>query len=179
MTPNPENTEDEAFLLEITESQTLLKAYVWKMVGNAHHVEDVLQNTNIVLWQKRMEWDPETPFLKWAYRVAYFQTKAFLRDRAREKKRFVFNDDLLDSLAKDTPRFQDSQDLMDALGQCLSKLDQGKRSLLLKRYEDGSNVETMANDAGYKPNALSQLLRRLRSKLSDCITHQLKATPSW
>lgn len=178
MPQTPQTSEDEAFLLEITESQTPLKAYIWKMVGNAHHVEDILQNTSVVLWQKRMDWDPETPFLKWAYRVAYFQTKAFLRDSAREKKRFVFNDALLDALAKDTPCFDSSEHLLDALGQCLSKLDQTKRSLLLKRYEADSNVEALATQAGYTPNALSQLLRRLRTKLSDCIAHQLKATPS-
>ncbi|WP_018968571.1 sigma-70 family RNA polymerase sigma factor [Rubritalea marina] len=165
---------DQSFVSEISEAQSALRSYILKLTGNHHTAQDVLQETNIVLWQKRMDWDPTTTFLKWAYRVAYFQTKAHFRDQSREQQRLTFNDSLLDLLAKDEPQYDTEAPLQDALDHCLSKMDEEKRRLLLRRYQPDSSVEELAEETGQSANTLSQSLRRLRTKLSQCIRNQIQ-----
>ncbi|WOO39382.1 sigma-70 family RNA polymerase sigma factor [Rubellicoccus peritrichatus] len=167
---------DAGYVIEISESQIPLRSYIWKFVGNRHDTDDILQNTNIILWEKRMDWDPETVFLKWAYRIAYFQVKAHFRDRGREQKRLRFDDSLLDLLAHDEPHMFSSTKLFEALDTCLGKMETTKRELLVRRYEGSTSVEDLAKEKGYSANTLSQILRRMRSRLSDCIQLQLNTS---
>ena len=165
---------DVAFIAEISEAQTPLRAYILKLVGNHHAAQDILQETNIILWKKRMDWDPSTVFLKWAYRVAYFQTKAHFRDQSRERQRLAFSDSLLELLSQDEPQFQSEAQIHQALDRCLSKMDADKRDTLMQRYDGCQSVESIAEQLGQSPNTLSQSLRRLRSKLSRCIENQIE-----
>ncbi|MEO0795570.1 MAG: sigma-70 family RNA polymerase sigma factor [Verrucomicrobiota bacterium] len=174
MRPDPTNGDlDEAFVIEISEAQTPLRSYIWKLVGHRQDVDDILQKTNVIIWKKRMDWDPETTFLKWAYRIAYFQVKAHFRDNGRERSRLQFDDSLIDLLAKEEPHFSSSNELLDALDTCLGKMDGERRDLLIRRYEGDLSVEALAEKSGRSANGLSQMLRRSRSQLSDCIHRQL------
>jgi RNA polymerase sigma-70 factor (ECF subfamily) len=164
---------DETFIAEISDAQTPLRAYIFKLVGNHHATQDILQEANVILWKKRMDWDPSTPFLKWAYRVAYFQAKAHFRDQSREKQRLTFSNELIELLAQDEPHFTLEVQLHEALDHCLSKMEETKRSVLIQRYKGKESVEDIAEKVGLSPNTFSQNLRRLRSKLSTCIKNQL------
>ncbi len=164
---SPSNNDlDQAFVLEITEAQSRMRAYIGKLLAFGSATDDVLQKSNLVIWDKREQWDPETPFLKWAYRICYFQVKAHIRDAGREK--LVFTDSLLDTLANEHPSADAPQSQLEALRHCLTKMDPDKRSLLLERY-NGEKVEDLAARHNKKPNALSQTLRRLRIELMHCI----------
>ena len=174
--PEGDDYLNEAFVAEISESQLPLNAYILKLVGNYHHAKDILQETNLVLWKKRMDWDPETPFLKWAYRVAYFETKSYFRDQKREKVRLCFNDELLDLLSQDHPDEENNIEIKEALESCLQKIAPEKRTALLERYKGDHSVEELADRLGKTPNAFSQTLRRLRTNLSQCIQTQLSTS---
>jgi len=93
---------ESAFVIEIAQSQPMMRSYLAKLLANSISTDDVLQEANKILWIKRADWDPETAFLKWAYRICYFQAKAFLRDAKRE--RLVFREDLFEVLAAEEPR---------------------------------------------------------------------------
>jgi len=122
-----------------------------------------------------MDWDPETVFLKWAYRIAYFQVKAHFRDHGRSPDKYYFDEQLLELLAAEEPRFSAQGHLLDALDLCLEKMDEKKRELLMSRYEKRHTVEEIAENQGYSPNGLSKMLSRLRSSLSICIEQQTQA----
>lgn len=169
---------DEDFIREITQSQTALRSYIRKLVGDRVQCDDILQETNLVIFKKRMDWDPTTVFLKWAYRVAYFQTKAHFRDQARANKRLVFSEQVMETLAEESPVFETDGELRAALDCCLGKIETKKRQLLLSRYDQNTSLESLAVKEGCTPNALSQLLRRLRATLSRCIRAQMNSLPS-
>ena len=61
--------QDSRFVNELTKAQTKMRAYIAKLLGNSPATDDVLQECNKLLWIKRKDWDPDTIFLKWAYRV--------------------------------------------------------------------------------------------------------------
>ncbi len=163
--PDPELN----FITAITDSQSQMRCYIAKILSNAPATDDVLQEANKVLWAKRDEWQQDTPFLKWAYRVCFFQAKAYLRDRSRE--RLVFDEDLVELLATDEVEYSDT-DLQRALAACLAKASDTARELLVRRYVEGDSVKSLAERLALSPNALSQKLRRYRYQLQVCIENQ-------
>lgn len=162
---------DSEFVNEIARSQPMMRAYLAKLLANSSLTDDVLQEANKVVWNKRADWDPETTFLKWAYRICYFQAKAYLRDVSRE--RLVFREELFDVLADEHPRDEAVGPREQALSGCLKKLDQKNRKLVLRHYEPDGNLGEIAEDLGVPVNTLSQRLRRLRIQLHDCIQRTL------
>ena len=168
--PTPDT--ESLFVAELTKAQVKMRIYLAKLLANSPSTDDVLQECNKVLWVKRKDWDSETIFLKWAYRVCYFQVKAYFRNQSREK--LVFNDELLDILGKEDPDQNNPKDREIAMNQCLGKLDNQDRSLLLERYQGELGVVQLAQREGISPNTLSQKLLRLRHQLLICIQANLK-----
>ena len=168
--PTPDT--ESLFVSELTKAQVKMRVYLAKLLANSPSTDDVLQECNKVLWVKRNDWDPETIFLKWAYRVCFFQVKAYFRNQSREK--LVFNGELLDLLGKEEPDDSATKERQEAMNKCLQKIDSHQRNLLLERYQGEVSVEKLANREGMQPNTLSQKLLRLRHQLLICIQSNLK-----
>ena len=149
-----------------------MRIYLAKLLANSPSTDDVLQECNKVLWVKRSDWKPGTIFLKWAYRVCFFQVKAYFRNQSREK--LVFNDELLDLLGSEEPDNSAPKEREEAMNKCLDKIDSQERSLLLERYQGEMSVEQLAKREGLQPNTLSQKLLRLRHQLQVCIQANIK-----
>ena len=160
------------FVAELTKAQTKMRIYLAKLLANSPSTDDVLQECNKVLWVKRDDWDPETIFLKWAYRVCFFQVKAYFRNQSREK--LVFNDELLEIMGREEPDLATPKEREVAMNQCLHKLDVHERSLLLERYQGELSVDQIAKREGIPANTLSQKFLRLRHQLLICIQSNLQ-----
>ncbi|MFD2255111.1 sigma-70 family RNA polymerase sigma factor [Luteolibacter algae] len=154
----------------IVQHQRDLKHYILSLLPDAALAADVLQETNLVLWNKADEYDRGRPFLPWALTIAWFQVKAARRDSARDIH--VFDDDLLETLAAES-EIPDGELMEKALEHCLGKLSAPQRKLILARYQPGASVQEMAADFSQTPNALSLGLLRIRNALKSCIEQQL------
>lgn len=166
------------FVRQITRAQRPLHAFILSLVWNPGEAEDILQETNLVLWEKSELFDSSRPFLPWAMRFAQFQTLAWLK-RRRRAERVVFDDDLARLLAEETvteePLFEARRT---ALGTCLQKLRPDQRELIARRYEPEASVSKMAEVGGISPKAVSDRLRRIRQTLLECIRRTL-AEEAW
>lgn len=160
------------FVSEVTAAQPKMRSYIAKLVANASSVDDILQESNRVLWEKREDWQEGTVFLKWAYRVCYFRVKSWRRDHAREK--LVFSDDLLETLAQEEP----GDDLMsrreEGLKHCLKKLSRDQHDAVKSYYDPSVSVSELARERKLAPNTLAQQLRRIRQRLHLCIESHLE-----
>ncbi len=146
----------------------MLYAYIVSLVRNPTDADDVLQETNLVLWRKAGEFDATRPFLPWALRIAQFQVMAQLKKYRRSK--LVFDDDLLKLIADEgIEEFADTDPRRMALAGCLQKLPDAQRVLVAERYEPGGSVNSMAEMRRTTPKALSEMLRRIRHSLMLCI----------
>jgi len=167
--------ESAEFVTQITRSQRQLHAFILSMVWNPADADDVLQQTNLVLWEKAAEFDGSRPFLPWAMRFAQLQTLAWLKQRQRQQQRFVFDGDLArllaDEAAADEPAFEARRH---ALALCLQKLRPEQRELIARRYEPEASVKALAEAGGTTPKAVSDRLRRIRRTLLDCIEQTLR-----
>ncbi len=157
----------------ITRHQAVLYAYVLSLWPDQARADDVLQETNLVLWRKAAEFDTSKPFMPWACKIAWFQVKAARRDAARDKH--VFNSELVDLLAaEDDSNLETTTALDHALRDCLEQLPEDKRELILRRYQPESSVNEMAATRNLSPGALSGQLHRIRLSLENCVEGKLQ-----
>lgn len=163
--PVPPSAE---FIAQVTRAQRALHAFILSMVRNAADADDVLQESNIVLWRKAAEFDPAREFMPWALRVAQLQSLAHLKKRQRAK--VSFDEELLATIAEEAiAEVAEADARRVALAGCLQKLDDEQRALVAQRYEPGGSVNEMAEERGTSPKALSEMLRRIRHTLMVCI----------
>ena len=173
----PENTKvqpfpDDRFITAFTESQSALRGYCAASIGNSEDSRDVFQKVCLVLWKKVGDWDPETPFLKWAFAVARFEILAYVRDRSRD--RLVFDEDVILAMTSTSEKLAQSQsDRIDALEQCLAKLKPDHREALTAHYVKGYNFQEIAELQNRGLSAIKVMMMRLRQSLGKCIETQL------
>tara|TARA_R110002096_G_scaffold16106_59_gene55392 strand:+ start:6164 stop:6682 length:519 start_codon:yes stop_codon:yes gene_type:complete len=167
---------DREFVFQLTDWQNRLFGYLVTLLGNTHDARDVLQETNLVLWQKIEEYDSDTNFGAWSKKCAYFQALAFLRDRKRD--RHIFDDDLLTRFAEEEPEHSDEEERDLALRDCLSQLPDQQREIISERYRRNTPVRQVAKIFGKKENAMKVSLMRIRQSLFRCIESKLEASAS-
>lgn len=167
---NSEETEN--FVQLLTAHQSMLYAYIRSLLPDSQAVQDVLQETNMVLWRRSAEFEVGSNFVAWACKVAYYQVLAFYRDNKRDS--LVFNVELVSMLAKQNEeKLAGSHDLQRVLSRCLSKLPEQSRRLIQQRYASGGSVQTIAAEQGRSVGAVSQTLYRIRQLLQECVQKTL------
>lgn len=152
------------------------------MLGNDTHAEDVLQDTNVYIWQNIGHYDPaKGEFIAWATTMATFQVRRFRRDAERERARLVYDTDVFDALAQilaaPAPAGEGETDrtlrLHQALHECLKKLDPDDLELVRRRYYRDEPFEALANFFHATAGALRVRVCRLRTALNNCITGKM------
>jgi RNA polymerase sigma-70 factor (ECF subfamily) len=144
------------------------------LIHNAADAEEVLQETNVVLWRKFDDYEPGTSFESWACRVAYFEALKYRERIARQRR--VFGAKLVETLAVEAEEVADEfDDRRDALEGCLTKLRDVDRTLVLRRYQPGATTRGLAETMGRSPQGTRKSLHRIRRTLLECIERTLAA----
>ncbi|MEP3479644.1 MAG: sigma-70 family RNA polymerase sigma factor [Fuerstiella sp.] len=156
------------FVQLLTSHQSRLYAYVLSLLGNRTQAEDVLQETNAVLWRKANDFELGTNFGAWMLKVAYFQVMAHRRRLTRD--RLIFDDDLVQDIAEDAARQCERQEEQQRrLGDCIRKLSQRYQQLIRRRYTEGATLKSIAAQSGQSENSTKQALFRARAALIKCV----------
>lgn len=171
---NDPNSEPPSlrYLELVTQSQRTLYGVLWSLLRDPHDVEDVLQETNAVLWQKAHQFDESREFMPWALKIAQLQVLAFRK--RQQRSRLVFDERLVAALVDQSVQDAEmGEPRRRALAECLRKLADEHRRLITRRYEPGGSVNELAAEQGKAPKAVSEMLRRIRASLLDCIERTL------
>ncbi len=57
--------------------------YIYTLVHISTDSDDLLQQTNLLLWKKHLEYKLGTNFMAWACRIAFFNVQNFLESKGR------------------------------------------------------------------------------------------------
>ncbi|MEZ5948724.1 MAG: sigma-70 family RNA polymerase sigma factor [Planctomycetaceae bacterium] len=165
---------DEQFVALVARHQLPLTAFLRTLLRAHADVDDVLQETNLVLWRKRAEYDIERPFATWACRIAQLQVLSLLKSRG-QKTHVSLSEQLLEELA-DASRQQIEQAdrRYEELRRCVQKLPASQQSLLRSRYQQNISVADLAQKHGRTPQALAMMLYRMRNLLKECVERALR-----
>lgn len=161
----------DAFVQSLTKAQLGLLRYITALVGDPEAANNILQNTNLLLWKKADEFEPGTNFDAWATKVAYWQVKAYCRDRGRD--RHVFGDMLVEQLADRAGQLEDIDQTVGLLRKCLKKLHEKDRELVALRYDNAFSVQQLSSRLGRSPSAIKGALLRARRSLRACVERHM------
>src|SRR5882757_955755 len=162
------------FIGMLTDHQVDLLAFILSSLGDYSDTLDVLQRTNIVLWQKAALFRRGAPFLPWALKIAKFEILAFMRQRRRD--RHVFCPEVVE-LMVDTAieRSGELSPRSDALRQCIKELPERSREFLRIRYAQQQSVKQISEKTGRSIDAVKSLYHRIRVALGRCIDRKVAA----
>ncbi len=170
--PTAADSVDDEFIRSFTQSQRPLFLYLLPLLGNPADADEVLQETNLVIWKKRTDFQPGTNFLAWGRTIARLEVFRFRRNRGR--KLTFLEQGILESVAEEAEVIGDDTELrQEALSQCMQQLRPKDRELLQMRYASGSNGDKVAQQLKRPANSVYQSLGRIRRALMECVQHRL------
>ena len=165
--------EGPEFSQLVTESQQRLYAYIYSLTGHTASSWDVLQETNLVLWDKREEFKEGTNFNAWAHTVARFQVLAFLRDKKREPLSLLTPEIFEKLEAEMNPELDSHEVRLKALSQCLTELAPAAAKIVRWHYEEKHSLQKISERLSMSANAVKQALFRARRSLQQCVESTL------
>ena len=155
--------------------QAALRAYVVSLMPGQSEVDDVIQEANSWIWQKRVEFEPGTNFRAWMFSVAKFKVLAHWRDRQRRRE-WVVPEETLSRLIEqvETGAFSTTSRKQIVLRECLLQLRPNDRGLILKRYLKGGQLKELATEVGRSTESLKVSLHRIRTVLRKCVESKMR-----
>lgn len=168
MSESPHQTTE--FIKLLTNHQTALRGLIVSMLPGSQDVNDILQDTNVVLWEKMHTYTQGSNFKSWAYAVARNKVMQYW-DHQKKLGKVILSQEVLDAVVEarkaDTPEWV--EDRLNALNQCLAQLKLPEREIVQARYSEHGGLETYSTSVGRPSASLRVSLYRIRQKLRYCI----------
>jgi RNA polymerase sigma-70 factor, ECF subfamily len=166
----------EQFVTQLTAAQGALYAYLCALLGGSHDAADVLQETNLVLWRKAHEFNPELSFNAWAHKIAFVQVLAHRKRRMSDRHLSNLSED---SLAQIAARMETHSDAfaqrMRLLDECVATLSEYQRKLIRLHYAERLGLRTISHSLQKSENTIAAALYRARLALIDCVRTKSEA----
>ena len=149
--------------------QADLRAYIISLAGHGNDCDDIVQETNLFLWERRDDFKPGTNFKAWALRVARFKAMGNRRDQVRRGE-VVFSEDIAHEISLQAAEyFSTRTSQIHALRHCLRNLGSDEIRILKIKYLSKISLTKFATQTGKSINALHKTISRTRLKLKSCI----------
>ena len=157
----------------ITSYQRDIYVYARSLVVNPDDASEIVQDTNLVLWEKRDELEAIDNLRAWIFQIVRYKV---LEYRTRHKRKCVpFSNDLLEQLASHAPQHVTmNDDLIHELRRCVAQLSAKDRNILNQRYSKLISCENIADVTGRPIRWVYNTLNRIRQNLLDCVTRQVR-----
>lgn len=167
----------ERFTRLWVKAQPALSTFIATVIVDANDAEDVLQNVALSASRDFDQYDPARPFLPWALTIA--RHRVIDHHRTRQRRGRHFSATTVERLAavceKTMPgAVTDEHDRVTALRSCVKQLPANHQRVLGLRYHADMPCAKIAERMGTSCNAIFLMLSRVRTKLAECIQHQLR-----
>ncbi len=159
---------EQQFELLMREHGRQVFSYIFALVRNFENTEDLFQETSLALWERFDQFEPGTNFVLWACTVARYRVLGFFE---REKRQPIpFSPQAHEQLLAVQSHLADhSEARREALAECVQKLSQRQRELLMQCYDRGRTVSEVAEELRRTRFSVYSSLRHVRARLLDCI----------
>jgi len=162
----------ERFVALYAANQKRIYRYLASLLPNSVDLEDVLQETSVVLWREFESFQPGTNFGAWSCRVAFHQVLAWRKRQQRD--RLIFSDRFLEVIGTELVEnvsHYDEREL--AIQNCVEKLPLVHQKILKARYRGELSIESIAENFQKTTDAVYRLLSRIRQSLQKCVDRSL------
>jgi RNA polymerase sigma-70 factor (ECF subfamily) len=166
-------SSEAAFMALLTTHQILLRNFVSSLIPAIDARADIVQEINIILWQKRASFELETNFKAWAFAVARYVIMNHQK-RYRRRERLMFSSEVMELLADQFVELNPEPDeRMEALQKCMGRLRDEHQRLLLVCHAERGSIELAAAERGQPAVTVRSILLRLRNRLRTCIHERM------
>jgi RNA polymerase sigma-70 factor (ECF subfamily) len=162
----------DAFVRLLGQNQRRIFLYVMGLVPNWTDAEEIIQETNLILWREFDRFQQGTNFAAWACKVAFHQVLAFRKRKQRD--RLEFSPAFLEAVGAEAAADADFlEERSQALSGCIGKLPEAHRDMLQLRYTEGLTVDAIAAKLDRSVEAVYRALSRIRQSVHQCVTRTL------
>lgn len=164
----------KSFVRLLTQHERGVYAYILKLVLDWNEANEILQETNVRLWEEFGRFQPGTNFGAWARTIAHYQVLAWRKRRHRS--RLVFDNETVECLAVDADGDDDSatdESRRLALAKCVEQLSSRNRDLLARCYAAKASIRGVAEELCRSTDAVYKALQRIRVALHRCVEQRL------
>lgn len=157
---------------EMKNIQLDLRGYVISLTGPMGEVEEIMQQTNITVWQKRADFQAGTSFKSWVFSIAHFKMLGLRRDALR-RGHVAFSEETIEHIshAAEAKFAEENQQLL-FLRQCIKQLKKKEQMLIQEFYTKGHSLTAYAKRVGKSVAAVHKSISRVRLKLRECINQK-------
>jgi len=148
----------------VSELADRLYRFAWKSLEDRDEAQDVVQQSFMALWEKRIAVPPDkaSSFL---FTIAYRKSM----DRHRKRRKVIPAEALEDSLPADPDQ---PHDIKSILQRALAVLDQQARNLVLLKDYEGYSYEEIARLTGLSVTQVKVYLHRARRELRSYLVNK-------
>lgn len=163
----------QVFEVLVREYDQMLMAYIRCLIRDPGLVEDVFQETLITAWRRFEDFDSTRTLGAWLRGIALNTARNATRKRAAD--RHLFSDEVVNQVEDGllSSRHRDDaegwSERLAALKECLSRLPEAARELILRRYKRGETSSDIADALRRSAAAIRKELQRTRRLLGKCI----------
>ena len=159
--------DKRAYAVLLQETSRFLRPFLAKRLNSAAEVEDLMQEILISIHKARHTYDGDRPYKPWAYAIARFRLKDFLRTHYSDQLRHAIElSDVENSLPY--PVTKSAMTYESISGEIL-KLPHKQAAILKMMHQEGYTAKEVANSIGMKESAVKVMAHRaykiLRNKL--------------
>lgn len=134
------------FVAQLVQHQRRIYAFIGSLVHHQADIEDLYQQTCLLLWKKHEQYDGSREFLPWACGFAKHEVFNYLRKRDK-RGRVYLSEQVLAEIAEEHLRTEAEGDARrELLDGCLAKLQDRQRGLLRRCYEGTHTIKEIAAD---------------------------------
>lgn len=171
----------EAFADLVRLHQAAVRAYLNRLLRDAHAADDLAQEVFLEAYQNLAAYSGAGSFASWLFGIARHQAASYLRRFVRRKQLFSSHVERLfaerrDAELRATPTDAEHESRrLDTLAGCLDELAPTSRRLVDACYFQGRSAESLATELRRNAGAVRTTLWRIRQTLGECLRRKLGA----
>jgi len=151
-----------------------LRGFVLSLISDFSLVDDVVQETFLVVTSKAATFQRGTNFRAWAWTIARYKVLQTLEKAAPVPERFA--PEVLEALsAHETAETWFSDEQLQHLAKCMDGLAPKAREAVELRYQQAHRPPEIATRLGWTVESVHVALSRARVFLRECVTQRIAA----
>ena len=151
-----------------------LRGFVLSLVSDFSLVDDVVQETFLVITAKAGNFQRGTNFRAWAWTIARYKVLQTLEKNAPMPERFA--PEVMEALAAhETAEDWFSDEQLQHLAKCMETLAPKAREAVELRYQQAHRPPEIATRLGWTVESVHVALSRARVFLRDCVTQRMSS----
>jgi len=167
--------DSDAFRLLVEQHSRLVFRVAYRMTGNEHDADDVVQETFLRAYKQLGRFEERANFGTWLHRIAVNCALDLLRSRGRLDRHYGGDPEeaeMMGAISSSDPQ-QDrlllSAELRDQVTAAMEKLSGNERTAFVLRHFEGMPVEEIGKTLGIQVNAAKHTIFRAVRKLRESL----------